>query len=128
MSFRPGEELRITQYALLRSENLHLAELVKLPLETLKEMERASIAKEKVIYSKVEDVVNEWVEQAEETIRLRKAQEYLQICPVEHTSNLWVENQHGRHEISNMVYLLSYYIYEKDRWDHSMEKGACRKA
>ena len=112
MSLKPGRELKISQYVALYTENLHLDELVKLPLDKLIEMEQESIAKEEAIYTKVENEVKEWAEQAKETIRARKAQEYRQIYPANHTSNYWVEDKHGNHEISNMVYKMRYRIYE----------------
>lgn len=110
MEFEPGKELRIFCYANIGEKDLDLSELVKLSLERLKAEEDASIEKEKELFSKIESGISEWQEQAKETIRLRKAQEYLRTLPVHHTSNQWVENANDWYELSNMVYKLTYHV------------------
>ena len=110
MEFEPGKELRIFCYANIGEKDLDLSELVKLSLERLKAEEDASIGKEKELFGKIESGISEWQEQAKETIRLRKAQEYLRTLPVHHTSNQWVENANDWYELSNMVYKLTYHV------------------
>lgn len=109
MEFEPGKQLRIFCYANVREKDLNLAELVKLSLEQLKAEEGISTEKEKELFGKVESCIHEWEKQAEETIRLRKAQEYLRTLPVRHTFNQWVENANDWYELSNMVYKLTYH-------------------
>lgn len=110
MEFDPGKELKISCYANIGENDLDLSELVKLSLERLKAEEDASIGKEKELFSKIESGISEWQEQAKETIRLRKAQEYLRTLPVHHTFNQWVENANDWYELSNMVYKLTCHV------------------
>lgn len=107
MVFIPSQELRITRYPCLNEENLNISELVKSSLAELIEEESASVKKEEELRKKIEDAVAEWETQAKETIRLRKAQEYLRTLPVEHTSNQWVEDGINKYAISNMVYKMT---------------------
>lgn len=107
MVFTPSQELRITRYPCLNEENLNISELVDSPLTELIEKESASVKKEEELCQKIEDAVAEWETQAKETIRLRKALEYLKTLPVEHTSNQWVEDGINRYAISNMVYRMT---------------------
>lgn len=110
MEFDPGKELKITRYACVKEEDLDLSELVNLSMEQLKAKENISIEKEKELFSKIESGISEWQKQAKETIRLRKAQEYLRTLPVHHTFNQWVENANDWYELSNMVYKLTYHV------------------
>ena len=107
MVFIPSQELRITRYPCLNEENLNISELVKSSLAELIEEESASVKKEEELRKKIEDAVAEWETQAKETIRLRKAQEYLRTLPVEHTSNQWVEDGINKYAKSNMVYKMT---------------------
>ena len=86
---------------------MNISELVKSSLAELIEEESASVKKEEELRKKIEDAVAEWETQAKETIRLRKAQEYLRTLPVEHTSNQWVEDGINQYAISNMVYKMT---------------------
>lgn len=42
---------------------------------------------------------------------------YLEIAPVKHTGNQWVEDEKGRRTISNMVYKMTCSISENTKWD-----------
>lgn len=86
--------------------------MVKLPPEQLKAQEAASVEQEQAIYEKILAVEKEWAQQAMLTVSLRKAQEYLRTPVPSHTSNQWAETEHDWHEISNMVYKMTYRIYE----------------
>lgn len=107
MVFTPSQELRITRYPCINEENLNISELVKSSMAELIKRESDSVKKEEELRKKIEDAVAEWENQAKETIRLKKAQEYLKTLPVEHTSNQWAETGINRYEISNMVYKMT---------------------
>lgn len=66
------------------------------------------------------EIEKKWAKQAEQTMALRKAQEYLKTPPTPHTSNKWITSEYGWHEMSNMVYKFIWHIYENQRW--SQEK------
>ena len=68
-------------------------------------------------------MIQKWYAQAAQTINYRKAQEYLKVCPVSHTSNQWTVDQHGRHEMSNMVYCFSWREYERTEWSRAEQKS-----
>lgn len=121
--FRPGKELKITEHPTFNSERSDLSELVKLPPDQLKELEAGSISEEQSIYDELCAVVNKWLGQAKKTIDYQKAQEYLKVRPVEHTSNHWTFDQYDRHEMSNMVYRFSWRVNERTEYDHTIKKS-----
>ena len=116
-------ELEITARAYFESASADMSSLVQLSPETLKEREEASAAQEEVIYDEAQAVIQKWYAQAAQTINYRKAQEYLKVCPVSHTSNQWTVDQHGRHEMSNMVYCFSWREYERTEWSRAEQKS-----
>ena len=113
---KPGVELEITARAYFESASADMSSLVPLSPETLKEREEASAAQEEVVNKK-------WYAQAAQTINYRKAQEYLKIPPISHTSNQWTVDQYGRHEMSNMVYCFSWREYERTEWSRAEQKS-----
>lgn len=114
-SFIAGEKLKICEYHHFSPVRIDVSSLVSLPPEELKQLENDSVAKEKAIYSRVLDAVQEWKQQADRTLAYRKAQEYLKINPVSHTSNQIAAKNYGWHEISNMVYKFTWKIEERTR-------------
>lgn len=120
--FRPGKELKITEYPTFNSERSDLSEIVKLPLDKLKELEAGSISEEQSIYDELCAVVNKWLGQAKKTIDYQKAQEYLKVLPVEHTSNQWTIDQNRYHRMSNMVYRFSWWVNDRTEYDRSKKE------
>lgn len=120
---KPGVELEITARAYFESASADMSSLVQLSPETLKEREEASAAQEEVIYDEAQAVIKKWYAQAAQTINYRKAQEYLKIPPISHTSNQWTVDQYGRHEMSNMVYCFSWREYERTEWSRAEQKS-----
>lgn len=122
---KPGEEIEVSSH--LYSSSVHeverLSNLVKLPFPELEQRKIASEEVEKTIFSKFSPIVSEWQEQAHETVLLRKALEYLRTSIPNHTSNQWKEDQHGRHEMSNMVYTFSWRLYERTVYSHARQKS-----
>ena len=86
-----------------------MAELTILP--------EASMKLEKGIYAKAQDSIKEWETQAAQTLLLDKALEYVRTPTVEHTSNEWKQQADGGWEISNLVYKMSYRIWEDTEGD-----------
>ncbi len=123
MSLKPGRELNIHRYLYYSEMQFDISELVKLSQEKLKEMEQDSIDKEKAIYAKLGEVENEWAQQARQTDRARKALQYLKTQPAPHTENVWKEGEYGWHEISNMVYKMTWRVYENTRYDKAAGKA-----
>jgi|GluameStandDraft_1065615.scaffolds.fasta_scaffold02262_10 hypothetical protein len=109
-------ELQISEYVCFHSDRADISDLVILSLEKLAQMEKDSIAQEKAIYGRILETLEDWKKQAGRTLDLRKAQEYLKVWPVEHTSNRLVIDEHGWHEISNMVYKFRWRTSEITKW------------
>lgn len=119
----PGRELEISSHIYFSSSQSDLSELVKLSPDALKEQEQASVDQEKAIYEEVLKVSEKWVQQAMKTCELRKAQQYLTIPPTPHTANVWIDGEYDWHEISNMVYKMSWRVYENTRYDKAKKES-----
>lgn len=119
----PGQELEISARIYFSSAQMDISELVKLSPEQLKAQEAVSVEQEKAIYEKFNEIEKEWAKQAMVTVSLRKAQEYLKVLPIAHTSNQWTVDQYGRHEMSNMVYCFSWREYERTEWNRAAQKS-----
>lgn len=109
---KPGEHLEISETAYFHVKESTVAELVSLSPQELEKMEQASVEQEQAIYDQICSIAHDWVKQALYTADLRKAREYLRIPAVKHTSNQWVEGKYDWHELSNMVYKMTYRINE----------------
>ena len=116
----PGNELKISAHIYFSTNQVNIAELVKMTPEQLKAAEMSSIAAEKAIFAQMSEIEKKWEKQAEQTMALRKAQKYLKTPPTPHTSNKWITSEYDWHEMSNMVYKFIWRIYENQRW--SQEK------
>lgn len=117
----PGRELEVCGH--IYSNQIDLSELVLLPPEELKAREAASIEQEKAIYDRMVEIEKEWVQQASQTMAMRKAQQYQKTPPTPHTANQWVEGEYGWHERSNMVYKFTWHIYENTSWSRAQQKS-----
>ena len=123
MYLDPGKELKVTGYIGYCVREGDISDLIQLPLDDLNQKEQDSIKEEESICSEISDKVNKWETQAAQTVRIRKAKEYLQTYPPSHTSNQWTEDQYGNHEMSNMVYKFSWRLYERTTWDRTLQKS-----
>lgn len=119
----PGVEIEVSTHIYHTADKDRMFELVKLPLHKLIELETASVKKEKEIFSKFGPIESEWAAQAGMTRALRDAQAYQKVLPVKHTSNKWEQKEYDWYEVSNMVYQMSYRIYEQTRYDRSIQKS-----
>lgn len=118
----PGREIEISTRLYSSNDQDRVAELVKLPRTELGELEEASVALENAIFSKFSEIEAEWLKQAAETVAIRKAKQYLMVLPVDHTSNQWKKDQYENCELSNMVYKMTYRIYEQTHYDRTKQK------
>ena len=94
-----------------------MAPLIVLPISELMEKREASVKLEKEIYANLQSGVKEWEKQAAQTLLLDRALEYVQTPTVKHTSNEWEQQKDGSWEISNLVYKMSYKIWEDTEGD-----------
>lgn len=118
----PGVELEISGRVYHGENKTGVAALVALSMDELKQLEQDSMEKEKLIYQSMCDLLPGWTAQAGATVSIREAMEYLKTCPVEHTANQWVAGQYDVHEISNMVYKMTWRVYERTQRDWKLQK------
>ncbi len=119
----PGKEIQLSEHFYSYAGKLDVSDLISQPLAELMKQEQASIEKEKEIFGQIRGIAFEWTQQAQETARLRQAQQYLKTPPVKHTSNVWTEGEYDLHEISNMVYSMTWQVYEHTRYDRAKGKS-----
>ncbi len=119
----PGEEIEISAHIYHGEGDPPVAELVALPMEELDRMEQASIDKEHEIFKAMCDLQPQWSQQAKVTRRIREAKAYLRVKPVAHTSNAWRMFDTFRHEKSNMVYKMVWWVNERTEYNRGLQKS-----
>jgi len=122
-NLRPAENMRIERNVYFHSESADISQLTALPVERLQAMRGESAAAEQAIFENLQEAARAWETQAEQTLSLDKAIEYARTPPVKHTANQWEQDENNRHTISNMVYKMTYHVYENTRYDHSAQKS-----
>lgn len=111
----PGISLDITrslEFNSWRADLSQLPELVKLSPEELTAKRKSSSEAEQAIFKKIQAAVQEWEEQAAQTLVLDRALEYVHTPEVAHTSNEWKPAKDGTWEISNQTYIMRFKIWE----------------
>jgi hypothetical protein len=121
----PAEQMKIERSIRFKEENANLTLLTALTTEQLQAMRGESAAAERAIFQNLQQAAGAWENQAAVTLLIDKAIEYHKFPAVKHSSNQWVkESERGdRQSISNMVYQMSYHIYENTRYDHDAKKS-----
>lgn len=118
----PGVELEISGHIYHGENKNGVAALVALSMEELKQLEKDSMEKENEVFQAMCDLLPSWTAQAGATVSIRKAMVYLKTHPAEHTSNRWITGEYGVHEISNMVYKMTWRVYERTQRDWKLQK------
>lgn len=118
----PGDKIRIEHSVTFCQEKADMTDLTALPESELKQLKEASAEQEQAIFKKLCTATEEWERQAANTLRIAKALEYVKTPAVAHTSNVWIKDEYDRSEISNMVYTMSYRIYENKHYDHHLKE------
>ncbi len=111
----PGSCVRLEHILYLIEYDI--SDLIQQSPEEVRELYDQSFKKEENMYEILQSGMKVWEQDARETRRLQLALNYLEITPVEHTGNKWVEDEKGRRTISNMVYKMTCSITENTRWD-----------
>lgn len=120
---QPGNRMQLEHHISFREYNADLAPLVSQPVGSLSAQKEASAKAEQAIFEKLKAAMTEWETQAAQTLILGKAIEYVQTPQVKHTKNQWTENTNGWHERSNLVYKMSYQIYENTAYNSTLKKS-----
>jgi antirestriction protein ArdC len=92
-----------------------------MPIESLKAMRNDSSEKEQEIFENLIEATRAWDQQAGQTLLLDKAIEHVQMPVAQHSENQWIDEDAGRHFISNAVYRMHYRIYEQRHWDKATQ-------
>jgi|GluameStandDraft_1065615.scaffolds.fasta_scaffold02262_9 hypothetical protein len=111
----PGISLsleRNLEYNAWNVELSPLSELVKLSPKELEDKRKASAKLEQGIFGEIQAALQEWEQQAAQTMILDRALEYVHTPGVSHTSNEWVQHKDGTWEISNQTYIMTFKIWE----------------
>ena len=119
----PGVEAEISGHVWRSEGKSGAAELVALSMDELERLEQASMEKEKAIFQSMCDLLPSWAAQAKETVCIRAAMEYLKVSPVKHTSNEWTMFDTYRHERSNMVYKMVWWVNERTEYNRGLHKS-----
>jgi len=120
---RPADVLEIRERAYFDSKTADLSAFIRLSPKKLAKLERDSITQEQVIFSEMCEAAKKWKAQAEQTLNYRKAQEYLKVPATAHTANQWTVDEYGLHRVSNMVYKMTWRVYEGTRWSDKLQKS-----
>ena len=118
----PADRMKIER-SIYNNVNPNITQLAALPLERLQAMREESAAAERVVFESLQDAAGAWETQAATTLVFDNAIEYAKMPPVKHTSNEWQTdpNNSNRQSMSNMVYTMSYNIYENRKYDHAAQ-------
>lgn len=109
---------RTVEFVAYYVEKCNLEELSKLPLKDLQDKRKDGVAAEKGLFEKVLAAVQDWENQAVQTMLLDRAIEYVKTPEVAHTSNEWKQKKDGVWEISNRVYKMRYKIVQEKEGNH----------
>lgn len=94
--------------------------LISQPLEKIQAMRDNNVKKETAAFEKVRQSARDWEKKAAITRQFDRAIEYLKVPEVSHTSNKWVNDRdcynHDCTSISNMVYKMTYRMYDYTSW------------
>lgn len=111
----PGISLELSrrlEFNAWRADLSKLPELVKLSPGELTAKRKDSSEAEEKIFEKIQTAVQEWEEQAAQTLVLDRAIEYVYTPEVSHTSNEWKSAKDGSWEISNQTYIMRFKMWE----------------
>ncbi len=122
-TLEPGSKIKIERTIFADDGAIDIAPYLNQSQAELKAALQESQNGEKAVLAKLQAVLAEWAEQAGQTILYRKTLEYLQTPPVKHTANEWVESEYNLHEISNMVYAMSWRSYTNTKYDRELQKS-----
>ena len=94
--------------------------LISQPLEKIQAMRDNNVKKETAAFEKVRQSARDWEKKAAITRQFDRAIEYLQVPEVSHSSNKWVNDRdcynYDCTSISNMVYKMTYRMYDYTSW------------
>ena len=113
--FLPGSRIKIEHTLLL--DELDISDLLQKTPEEVRDLYHQSVRKEENMYEVLQAGMRAWEHDARNTRRLESALNFLEIAPVEHTGNQWIEDKNGTRMISNTVYKMTCHLSENTKWN-----------
>lgn len=121
----PGVKLKLEHTLTFDSDNADISPFLDKTVEELQEMRERSVSAEQFLFEKLQSSTTEWEKQGARTMLLDRAIEFLKTPQLKHTANQWQEvgQNPNRQEITNMVYGMSFSIYEQVRYDRTAKEA-----
>lgn len=120
----PGVQLKLEHTLTFNRDAADISPYLDKSVEELQALREKSAVAEQAIFEKLQSAVTEWEEQGAGTMLLDRAIQFLKTPQIKHTANKWQENEYGTYtEISNMVYGMSYNIYEQTKYDRETKQS-----
>jgi len=120
-----ADEMKIERRISFNSDRADISQLAALPLERLQIIRGESAAAEQAVFESLQQAAGAWEHQAAVTMLIDKAIDYVKFPAVKHTANQWEKDSDSGdwQSISNMVYKMSYHVYENTRYDSQTKKS-----
>lgn len=90
--------------------------LISKSIDDIEVMKEKSIELEQEAFKAIKNAFKAWEVQAAQTNIFNEALKYLNTPKSKHTSNKWENNGYDKYTISNMVYKMTYTIYERSNY------------
>jgi hypothetical protein len=118
----PGHSMTIEHSVVIRPEALDISPFIAMKESELEKLREKSADKERAVFSKLCEAVKEWEVLAAETQLIGRAIDYVKTPAITHSSNKWGKDTYGNDCISNMVYQMSFHIYEDTKYSWQTKK------
>ena len=96
--------------------------LISKSIDDIEVMKEKSVKLEQEAFKTIKNAFKAWEAQAAYTQQLIRVLEYLNTPKSKHTSNKWEKNENDKYTISNMVYKMTYDIYERSSYRTDAKK------
>ena len=121
----PGVRIKLEHTLTFNHDAADISPYLDKSVEELQALSDKSAVAEQAIFEKLQSAVTEWEEQGAGTLLLDRAIQFLKTPQIKHTANKWQEigENTNRQEITNMVYGMSFYIYEQVKYEKTAKKA-----
>lgn len=118
--WQEGHNIKLEHTVYYSNDGTALLPLIKSSPKELRELRKVCVSQEHKAFIRAQDQLSDWEKKAAMTMLIDRALEYLKMPKAEHTSNQWQrDKQYDRDTISNMVYSMSFYVYENTERDRN---------
>ena len=110
-----GYKLKI-EHSIYNVDLEPIKNLISKSIDDIEIMKEKSIELEQEAFKAIKNAFKAWEAQAAQTNIFNEALKYLNTPKSKHTSNKWEKNEYDKYTISNMVYKMTYTIYERSNY------------